>query len=1224
MPNTCTCISHAHPHPVRLSWKLTRQPHAVGLAAAFVILLGVMQTAQASTSSVTFEAESGVLGAEFTNGISGGVGFISVSTANINSGNPGSAARVATYTVTFPTAGTYQLYARIRVGPDASNDDSMFYADSFGEKSPTTDGDWFMANGIGGFANSTDVVTGTGTTTSGVWKWINLSQKVGHVGLSVSAGSLTQTFQIGARENGLDLDKFVFGMNGITYTVADLDGDLPGTLPDGSSRVNWTDTRQLIDGFGAGVVFLNGGAVFNDANADKLFRSDTTNQLGLTLLRVRIEPNSNWTNSVSGWSGSVNEAKRAVARGAGVLASPWTPPAYMKSSTNTVGGFLLPEHYSSYAAYLEKYSSNMLANGVSLRAVSVQNEPDWDPDYEGCVWNGTQLLNFFRTNAHVIKSAPVMMPESLGFNFSLSDPSLNDSVAVTNIDFIGGHLYGVPEVNGVRNITPYNNALNKGKRVWQTEYLINDQSMETAILTAQEIHNCLTRGNMSAYIWWKGVSTQNGLLNDAGVIQRRGFVMSQFGRFVRPGYYRMGETNLGSGTVSAYKNPGNNQFAIIAINPYAIAFNQQITLTNFPAAVTLTPWITSATYSLATLPSINVTNGSFNYSLPPNSIITFVGQAVFGPPGVANNPSPTDGATNVPTGSALSWTAGSNAVTHAVYLGTVSNLVMQATPASPEFQGEVSTTNLTPSLTGSQTYYWRVDEIAGVNTNTGPIWTFATVAGPAVSFILNANDANGTTTSFNGVGNWVTNGPGGATTVPPNAAYAYFTGTRLLRTPQGSSGATFGGASLTLGAPPAQQASINFKSLNNATFTFNNLIIAGGGLANGGDAANNSADTVQIVAGNINVVSNGWVSISAGATRTRTFVISASLSGGGTLTNSGGGAGSITYSGDNSAFTGQLYVNDFDYDQPSSNFGPTVIRASSQQNLGGTGAKLVLDNGVFQPTASFALNNPGGNLTLNAGGGVLQIGAGLTLTISNPITGGGNLRTSGGGTLAIAGANTATGNLIVSNSTLAALGGATFQNSQLGISNTATLDVTGMTVPLAIGNRITLAGNLVSAINQSGFTTLVTASNLTYGGTLMLTNSGPALAYGDTIKLFSASNYAGAFNSILPATPGTGLVWNTNWLGVDGTVFVSASDAGLVTPPQITSLELAGDRLILSGSNGNAPGTYYYTLATTSLATPAESWTLVATNQFGAGGTFKCTNIIDATEPQRYFRLLLP
>ncbi len=162
-----------------------------------------------------------------------------------------------------------------------------------------------------------------------------------------------------------------------------MDAGAGGTLADGDATLNWNDTRQRMDGFGAGVVFLDGGVTFTDARADTLFKSDTTNQLALTLLRVRIEPNSTWSNSVSGWSGSVNDAKRAVARGAGVLATPWSPPAAMKTSTNTVGGSLLPEQYASYAAYLEKYASNMVANGVSLRAVSVQNEPDWDPDYEG-------------------------------------------------------------------------------------------------------------------------------------------------------------------------------------------------------------------------------------------------------------------------------------------------------------------------------------------------------------------------------------------------------------------------------------------------------------------------------------------------------------------------------------------------------------------------------------------------------------------------------------------------------------------------------------------------------------------------------------------------------------------------------------------------------------------------------------------------------------------------
>lgn len=76
---------------------------------------------------VSFESESGGLGSDFTNGSSGAMQFISVSPDRINTGNPGSANRVATYAVTFPTNGTYHQYGRLRVGPDTANAASVFY-----------------------------------------------------------------------------------------------------------------------------------------------------------------------------------------------------------------------------------------------------------------------------------------------------------------------------------------------------------------------------------------------------------------------------------------------------------------------------------------------------------------------------------------------------------------------------------------------------------------------------------------------------------------------------------------------------------------------------------------------------------------------------------------------------------------------------------------------------------------------------------------------------------------------------------------------------------------------------------------------------------------------------------------------------------------------------------------------------------------------------------------
>jgi uncharacterized repeat protein (TIGR03803 family) len=176
---------------------------------------------------VTVEAESGVLGADFT--VNNGSPAYITTLANGTGNNPGDSAHVASYTITFPAAGNYQLYTRLRVGPDGFNDDSMFFASGFGVKSPTLNSDWVFVNGLAGvgYTEANDIVNGAGAAGNQVWKWINLSQFTGNSGFTVSDGNLTQTFQIAAREDGLDMDKFVFGSVGTAFTVMDLDSGIP-------------------------------------------------------------------------------------------------------------------------------------------------------------------------------------------------------------------------------------------------------------------------------------------------------------------------------------------------------------------------------------------------------------------------------------------------------------------------------------------------------------------------------------------------------------------------------------------------------------------------------------------------------------------------------------------------------------------------------------------------------------------------------------------------------------------------------------------------------------------------------------------------------------------------------------------------------------------------------------------------------------------------------------
>jgi uncharacterized repeat protein (TIGR03803 family) len=236
---------------------------AHSFAITFITALAVLAAGSRVSLAdgvVIFEAESGALGSDWAVSNSASPAYITILTDDAGN-NPSNAMRVATYTVTFPAADTYQFYACVRVGPDTFNDDSIFYAASFGGKSATLNSDWILVNGLAaaGFSNSTDVVTGGGSLGSGMWKWINLSQFTSQAGFTVSAGNLMQTFQIGAREDGLDLDKFAFGTAGTAFTVSNLD---TGTIPP-VSNIN----TNLFDG-PDGIAFHRFSALADGLNLD--------------------------------------------------------------------------------------------------------------------------------------------------------------------------------------------------------------------------------------------------------------------------------------------------------------------------------------------------------------------------------------------------------------------------------------------------------------------------------------------------------------------------------------------------------------------------------------------------------------------------------------------------------------------------------------------------------------------------------------------------------------------------------------------------------------------------------------------------------------------------------------------------------------------------------------------------------------------------------------------
>ncbi len=95
----------------------------------------------------------------------------------------------------------------------------------------------------------------------------------------------------------------------------------------------------------------------------------------------------------------------------------------------------------------------------------------------------------------------------------------------------------------------------------------------------------------------------------------------------------------------------------------------------------------------------------------------------------ASNPDPQNGGTSVWLPPVLSWTPGKYAASHQVYFGSVFDDVNNATGASP--QADVTYVPAGP-FEVSTTYYWRVDEVNDLDTNSpwvGSVWSFTTAPG---------------------------------------------------------------------------------------------------------------------------------------------------------------------------------------------------------------------------------------------------------------------------------------------------------------------------------------------------------------------------------------------------------------------------------------------------------------------------------------------------------------
>ncbi len=356
-------------------------------------------------------------------------------------------------------------------------------------------------------------------------------------------------------------------------------------------NVDVTEEHQVIRGFG-GMVHnqWQGGGGLSEADAKIAFGTgDGT--IGLNTLRIPVYANSNDFNK------EVQAAKYAK-KYAGddfiLYATPWTSP-YAGANQH-----MASSNYQKYVDHLNSFNDYMKNQGVPLYAISISNEPDWC--HEWACWSADEIYNFTKGYADKMRKngVKVISTESFRYDKNLYNKVLNDANALKNWDILGAHFYASDRRTG-DNFFQYSLADQKKVERWMTEHYTesqgsgnywrtitntgdqanaNKRDTVNAMDVAYEIHRAMVVGNFNQYTWWY-IRRCYGLImekdfgnklqipqNEIGKISKRGYVMSQFARFVRPGAVRVGATANPEKEVfaSAYKSKDGDSVIVVLVN----------------------------------------------------------------------------------------------------------------------------------------------------------------------------------------------------------------------------------------------------------------------------------------------------------------------------------------------------------------------------------------------------------------------------------------------------------------------------------------------------------------------------------------------------------------------------------------------------------------------------------------------------------------------------------
>lgn len=273
-----------------------------------------------------------------------------------------------------------------------------------------------------------------------------------------------------------------------------------------------------------------------------------------------------------------------------VMASPWSAPAWMKTTGSLVKGQLRPDAYPVYAEFFARYVKAAKAQGVPTDYLSIQNEPDFEPEnYPGMRWPAADRARFFGDNLGPVFARERIGTKVLDWDHNWDQPQqpmtvLADPKARAFVAGVGWHCYAgdVTAQDEVRKAHP-------DKDVFFTECSGGQWAAkfdESFLWMMDKLIVGSTRGGARGVLMWNlalderygphagGCGDCRGVVTidqATGAVERNQeyYAFGHASRFVKPGAVRVGSPAEVAGLKTvAFVNPDGGR-ALIVLNQTA-------------------------------------------------------------------------------------------------------------------------------------------------------------------------------------------------------------------------------------------------------------------------------------------------------------------------------------------------------------------------------------------------------------------------------------------------------------------------------------------------------------------------------------------------------------------------------------------------------------------------------------------------------------------------------